>query len=108
MFISILKILIWLCVCWWAYILYDRIEWYFTCRRNAINGVKTIAGYLTELRELLYLTYDDNFSEGSRELDDVLKKLQIENLRSAYIIGGVHLQKEVLEIAETDLPKGEQ
>lgn len=83
--------------------IYDKITWYQAKFEEAKRGTVIIAEHMKLLREcLLYAPGPDK-----DELEEIFTSIQINNARSAYILGGIKLLEKVSNVRPTPVKKKE-
>ena len=80
------------------YFAYDRISWYLASYEAAKRSVIIIAEYMKTFRHQIA------DKPGKGKIDEMFQKIQVENAKVAYVLGGVKLLDKVSKV---ELPSSE-
>ena len=84
---------------WVIWLIYDKISRYVAKFEEARHGTIVIAEHMKFLRECLV---NSNASD-KKELEGIFQAIQLNNARSAYILGGIKLLDKVSKVQPTVL-----
>lgn len=84
---------------WVIWLIYDKISWYVAKFEEARHGTIVIAEHMKFLRECLV----NSNTPDKKELEGIFREIQLNNARSAYILGGIKLLDKVSKVQPTVL-----